>query len=797
MLTDNIPDFDSMSPEEIQAWMETLAERQGATEGFTTDSRVEVAEIDPTTVDVQDNYIPYGKTAEEWARIQEEERASRQAKAQSATPPLVPVEVPVTPPPAPQPVAEAVSVDDAQPDFDSMTPEQLQAWMETLAERMGATEGFTTDTRMEVAEIDPTTVDIQDNYIPYGKTAEEWARIQEEERASRQAKAQSPVQQQPVEPEAQPNEMDWLSELASPLEEPAQKLETVDLSALGLDLPTSNEAENLPDLESLDFSGLDEIDLDFNLDDLELSGLAESVGDPMAWLDGLMNDEEQPASVAPQTVLELPQFDDDDGSTDTLEWLNTLAGQAEELPQADVLPFDDGNDWMRELAEEQPDADVSTETIMQDLKRGISDPDAMKAWMDNMLELGASRDDIPDYPLDEEQEPQLAQEMPDWLLEMDNIPSQLKTDSVPAVADDQFINDLGLDDLEEAPMGDWLSGEFGDVEAEADFSFQPGQSAEMSSEAWLEGQSADNIPDWLLDDTADGTDDIEAIFARPDLVQEDGLDQTDSWVEAFELEREMRARGLEDIPEDWIAGDLPKVDTSVIRESVITGQVLLQEAIFPENEDLEEGEPEAVPAWLGAKADEPITPAQPEAVAQPEPAIDDSDFPDWLRMGAEETENIETFPDWLTDSGVADVEAIPEWLLGDTGMLNPNVVEEVVTIDVTPEPVTPAIVPVQKAPEPVGNKPAITLGNIDPRAFLKAAREKLQQGAVNESLQDYEAVVKVNQDVEVVVEDLSKLVKEGPHKHNPAVHRVLGDGLMRQGKLQEALDTYRKALNLL
>jgi hypothetical protein len=34
-------------------------------------------------------------------------------------------------------------------------------------------------------------------------------------------------------------------------------------------------------------------------------------------------------------------------------------------------------------------------------------------------------------------------------------------------------------------------------------------------------------------------------------------------------------------------------------------------------------------------------------------------------------------------------------------------------------------------------------------------------------------------------------------KTTPAVYRVLGDGLMRQGKLQLALDTYRKALNQL
>ena len=78
--SDNLPDFDSMSPEELQAWMETLAERQGATEGFTTENRMDIGEVDPDSVEFEDKYIPYGKTAEEWAEIQQREREEREAR---------------------------------------------------------------------------------------------------------------------------------------------------------------------------------------------------------------------------------------------------------------------------------------------------------------------------------------------------------------------------------------------------------------------------------------------------------------------------------------------------------------------------------------------------------------------------------------------------------------------------------------------------------------------------------------------------------------------------------------------
>jgi hypothetical protein len=59
-MADSTPDFEKMSPEEIMRWMETLAVRQGATEGLTTSADAEVAEIDPTTVQIDEpGYVPY------------------------------------------------------------------------------------------------------------------------------------------------------------------------------------------------------------------------------------------------------------------------------------------------------------------------------------------------------------------------------------------------------------------------------------------------------------------------------------------------------------------------------------------------------------------------------------------------------------------------------------------------------------------------------------------------------------------------------------------------------------------
>jgi hypothetical protein len=57
---DEFPDFDSMSPEEQMAWLESLARRQGAKpEEFTTAADLEIAEVSPDTVIDEPGYIPY------------------------------------------------------------------------------------------------------------------------------------------------------------------------------------------------------------------------------------------------------------------------------------------------------------------------------------------------------------------------------------------------------------------------------------------------------------------------------------------------------------------------------------------------------------------------------------------------------------------------------------------------------------------------------------------------------------------------------------------------------------------
>lgn len=85
---------------------------------------------------------------------------------------------------------------------------------------------------------------------------------------------------------------------------------------------------------------------------------------------------------------------------------------------------------------------------------------------------------------------------------------------------------------------------------------------------------------------------------------------------------------------------------------------------------------------------------------------------------------------------------------------------------------------------------------INVSATLNEARQTFKTDLTH-SLEQYEAVVRANSNLDEVIGDLSTALKDEVMKKNPALYRVLGDALMRRGKLQEALDTYRKALNLL
>lgn len=667
---------------------------------------------------------------------------------------------------------------DNVPNFDAMTPEEIMAWMESLAKRQGASaEQFTTSADLVIPEIDPDTVVIDEpGYVPSeGKSkGKKIETVMPTKRAAApeppptpaapppEPSAQPPAYQpppvtfeppsvpQPAAAAPEPNlaSMSWLESLAA---DQGSDFPQLDLSSLAADLTPAAPPTSAAPVNPIDW-----------LENLA-QGAAETAppsppqaeaSDPMAWLESLAKRQgAQHEELITDANLDVPLpesvGDDSPGYTDyTVDTPDTTARTAELNlfpPEPSSIPpltsepatMEDPAAWLDSLAAAQGfggerKAVPSDDDIQAALNRGeIIPPDQMEAWMSRQLELGAQRPDPEEVLISDPDEPAVRAELPDWLIEQVGPPP----------------------DLDDKPAG------------------EPGSTPALI-DAILEPPPVTNIPDWLKEDLP-AQSDLDSIFAPPDVPAPASapqavieVDANDPWVEAFDLEYASRIKG-EETP-DWYAQR-----TSASEQPEAASAPLAATALEPEK-DIPAGEPEALPDWLAgmSEAAAPAASAMPdwlqEEIAPAAAAPAAADIPEWLRSVDVEAADV---PDWLKET-----------LSTTTG--------EQRTVTVVQPAAPPATVVPARPPAPV---PA-QVANIDIAATLNAARA-LVNSDFNGSLANYELLIRANAQIDVVTDDLLKLADKV--KNNAAVLRVLGDSLMRQGKLQAALDTYRKALNQL
>jgi len=160
---------------------------------------------------------------------------------------------------------------------------------------------------------------------------------------------------------------------------------------------------------------------------------------------------------------------------------------------------------------------------------------------------------------------------------------------------------------------------------------------------------------------------------------------------------------------------------------------------------------------------------------------------------------------------VAPEEAPPGWL--EEKAVTPGIEERVFLEAAVPEemaavptPEMPPVVTVSKPPEEVIPQPPIGIESIaerrsylkkhprDYQAWLKLAQTLQQANQWNEALEAYSHLIRAGQLLEEVILDLEKHVKQ---RADVSTWRILGDAYMKGGRLQEALEVYRKALEAL
>jgi len=430
------------------------------------------------------------------------------------------------------------------------------------------------------------------------------------------------------------------------------------------------------------------------------------------------------------------------------DWLNSLAG-SEGYSEEGVLAT------QVHPVEEEPVADTMSMPAIEDaIAQGTVTREQMQYFLEQQADQLAEE---PEQLYEEEVEdegPLAPAELPDWLSEL-RPPPQAAPEATKSI-----------DALFEAPpaaeMPDWLKQDLlGEESQSPDIAsiFQPEEDSQI----------------------------IEAVQPTASTAPyEIEVDTNDPWVEAFD--EEYAQGGMADIgavPE-WYEQNL----NDPARIAAVEGQTGLEEANalevaeLPEENALSEGQPQAVPSWMTGF----------ETVEEEEPAASGNVFeemPDWLKE-VEASVSPEDVPDWLVET------------IGEPEELEPSIFEPVQQIVV--EPPKPAPVPVAPPPQPipVAAKPApaptsaparVAVPAGEAAAVIERARDKEQSGDLEGALAEYESMIRSSSALDAVVEELTQLVKS--YKTTPAVYRVLGDGLMRQGKLQAALNTYREALNQL
>lgn len=410
---------------------------------------------------------------------------------------------------------------------------------------------------------------------------------------------------------------------------------------------------------------------------------------------------------------------------------------------------------------------------------------------------------------EEEGEPELEKaDLPDWIKSM--APPEA---SAPAPASEAPPSDGTLD---------WLNQLTGKAEK---------PSASSESAPAQEAASADAVPDWLskleerppAEKAAPAAPDIgslgtsaaeqdaamlwlESLAARQGAKSEElltkpeeRLESPPEWVERAKAAASSSetARSEPELP-SWLesapavtedAGGAPSGrDLSSIDQ---TGAWLreLEREEKSQTEKPAEAEP---PIWAGEIEFAP-PPAPAEAESAPE-----ADLPAWLRgLDARQEETI--------PAGGMESEAVPDWLKGEEAE-PPAVPEPTRPADWMPEAGPPPKVERRKAAFPKRERKAATLEDmsrvrrtgmlpplVDP--VLARARELLARAEIPDALQVYSSLIRKGKFLEEITFDLKEALYRFPVE--VSIWQTLGDAYMRANRLQDALDAYTKAEELL
>jgi len=688
---DEFPDFDSMTPDEQMAWLESLARRQGASD----DELTTAADLDiPVPEDVEldePGYIPFegSRSGREWADAHaawEGQPSAREEPGDEEIEWLAPT-------------GDDASDEAADP----------MRWLGSLAAQPGP--------EAEIAEPSgPWREDAAPSAEPEA-VAQPWDLFDEE------APAQGVFEPEPLLPAAEPDfdlgaALAW-EPLAEEEETPAPETFEVEEPFAEAERPPAPQMAQTPRPGPGAWDELEAAaawDAEPGMSDDPLAG-----ADPLTWLESVAKrqgaPEEELTTAADLEVAEPPEDveltepgyvpysalgilpPDQEVPEEILAEAKRLAAQAEETEEAELELSEDVLDWLREIALE-PEQDPAEYLAAADADEAERAAVGLSAEQElASLEREAAR--LAEARAAGEDAAALRAELPDWLQE------------------------LRAAEVGEAPdVADWLAALDDERRGQA--------------EAGAEGEAAP------FDATGVSVSELEA-FVAGGLTPASG--ELDPLAEALDDEYERLLAGVDDEP-DWYTDAVARAASE---ETIAGGPVLA--------------------------AAEPV------------------DLPDWLTATGEESAAAEELPDWLAEvepPAERDEAEAPEWLAAPTVEAPPP----------APPPIKPEVPPalVRHVPLPEGApfapyRQRLEATPDDHPVRLELARSLRAHEALAQSLDQYEVLIEATQLLDDVTGDLQQLVEQ--YEKTPRVRRLLGDTYLRGGQLKDALDAYRAALERL
>ncbi len=707
------------------------------------------------------------------ATIPEEKPEQPGAEQPLEPTPLAPVQPGMQEPSEPQGAASARLDEDAafQPTGE-VKPLKIEddamAWLESLAAKQGAKEE-------ELLTKPGERSDEMPDWLRTSKEQPVVSELPEPAAVESEIPPLEPVtpptaeesSQQPVPPEipsAEPAEttaqpVNFQGEAEKTVEGTAAIQENPNLEGLKLEEPASSEG--IPPVLSAE----------------EPSQPITSEEDSAAWLKDLMGgqtslaEEQQPSSgsLSEETTIEKPVEDTPQQfamAEDTDKWMDKLSsGQVSQPEGEQPVPA-------------APSEVIPTEKPIEATPSPFNSEDDTEAW----LEGSAA-----------EQAVQPEELQPIVELPAEEIPAEKPAE----VTHPQFTDDMDTDAWLESPT-----------------TFE--QEPEMGETNPASVEKAETQPEWLqtpaqepaILEKAPATD----IPAAP---QEEDITIT-SWLTKHEVEAELeKARSAsqatpskdrtteEDLP-DWLKEPeqqpaIPEAAPEITLESIPETAPETASETEPEPEPepepeqsiLDENAPktdEEIPDWLG----ESIQPAEDEEKISPVPEISsEEELPPWVDESTPVPEPPEpTTPnEWIS----AEEEPAPapnEWISAEEEPAPAPKVEP------TPQPANyPMDTPYQR--QILGGTGMLSRVPIDDKdaGTLSAAQTALDARNIRESMREYAKLIKRNSLLDEVIHDLREAIYRFPV--DISIWQTLGDASMRANRLQDALDAYTKAEELL